>query len=514
MPSSRLLLLLALSLPLAACKDEPPPTDGTKLPEAEPGDWQDTGPFAECRIRSGTCGTRATFDTASCSLSTLASFQPEGIYTLQARYATNSGAILRPMSWRLSQTEEAEWLGSLRVTARELAPATVFYSGQRVLDDGTVFVRSFLGCRMPGTDQLMGCFEECRNGQRSARGSFQARRVTPIAGEPESSGLALVSETRVEQGTPVDVYVTKGHAYVVSLRSGLHVYDVRDPAHPVLTAKLSLPDDSYWNGVWSREDALYVASAGRGVLVYDISAPDAPVFVKNVPETPTNVHTVFVSENLLFGAAQEPDGAVLVFDVTAPLSPVLLSKFQARNFKIPQEGDGPHDMLAFEGRLYVNFWGAGYVVASLDDPASPTELGRYRYQHATSHANAVGRFGNRLIAFEGGEDWGAHLRVLDVTDPARIQLIGEWRLREHISIHNMVLVGTRLYIAHYQDGVRVLDVSVPETPRQVAHVRTFRAEAPNMGRSFYDGAIGIRVPGDGYVYAVDNSRGLLILREE
>jgi hypothetical protein len=77
----------------------------------------------------------------------------------------------------------------------------------------------------------------------------------------------------------------------------------------------------------------------------------------------------------------------------------------------------------------------------------------------------------------------------------------------------MVLVGTRLYVAHYQGGVRVLDVSVPETPRQVAHFNTFRASDPGRGTSFYDGAIGIRVPGDGYVYTVDSSRGLIILRE-
>ena len=76
------------------------------------------------------------------------------------------------------------------------------------------------------------------------------------------------------------------------------------------------------------------------------------------------------------------------------------------------------------------------------------------------------------------------------------------------------LVSTRLYVAHYQAGVRVLDVSVPETPREVAHYNTFRPQDPERGDSFYDGAIGIRVPGDGYVYAVDTSRGLLILKEE
>jgi hypothetical protein len=47
----------------------------------------------------------------------------------------------------------------------------------------------------------------------------------------------------------------------------------------------------------------------------------------------------------------------------------------------------------------------------------------------------------------------------------------------------------------------------------VAYFNTYRESDP--GRSdFLDGAIGIRVPGDGYVYVVDKPRGLLILREQ
>ncbi|MGE6761643.1 LVIVD repeat-containing protein [Corallococcus interemptor] len=88
--------------------------------------------------------------------------------------------------------------------------------------------------------------------------------------------------------------------------------------------------------------------------------------------------------------------------------------------------------------------------------------------------------------------------MLDVTDPANMRLIGQYALRPEYSIHNMVLVGTKLYIAYYQEGVRVLDVSVP----------------PRAGSEFFSGAIGIRVPGDGFIYVVDANRGLLILQEE
>jgi len=513
MPLIRLrVLLLVLPLALSACKDEAPPPLLPEAPEG-PGNWEDTGPFATCALKEGACGERATFDLSQCAPDTLSGFNPDGVYSVQLRYLRGSTPVFGATAMGLSTTGAEQWLARRKVVSQQVGPTTVFYRGEETTSEGELRVRSYLGCRMPGADHLVGCFDECINGERAVRGSFQAQRVAPAAAEAESAGLALVSEAKVALGVPVDVYVTKGHAYVVSLGSGLHVFDVRDAAHPVEKATLHYPRDNYWNGVWAHGDALYVASADRGVVVFDISAPAAPVLVRSVPSIPPNVHTVFVSGNLLYAAAQEPDAAVLVFDVTKPLEPVLISKFQAQGYSVPREGSGPHDMLAFEDRLYVNFWGAGYVVASMEHPDAPRELGRYRYQHATSHASAVGRYGDRVIAFEGSEDWGAHLRVLDVTDPGDIRRIGEWRLYEHVSIHNMVLVGTRLYVAHYQGGVRVLDVSVPETPRQVAHFNTFRASDAGRGTSFYDGAIGIRVPGDGYVYTVDSSRGLLILRE-
>ncbi|WP_279636975.1 hypothetical protein [Corallococcus llansteffanensis] len=37
---------------------------------------------------------------------------------------------------------------------------------------------------------------------------------------------------------------------------------------------------------------------------------------------------------------------------------------------------------------------------------------------------------------------------------------------------------------------------------------------PRTGSEFFSNAIGIRVPGDGFIYGVDTKRGLLILQEE
>ncbi|CAM4516388.1 LVIVD repeat-containing protein [Myxococcus xanthus] len=86
-------------------------------------------------------------------------------------------------------------------------------------------------------------------------------------------------------------------------------------------------------------------------------------------------------------------------------------------------------------------------------------------------------------------------------------------MRYSTSIHNMILKGERLYVAWYHEGVRVLDVANPTQPRQVAHFNTFRETDPHRADGAFEGAIGIRVPGDGYVYVVDTSRGLLIFNE-
>jgi hypothetical protein len=319
----------------------------------------------------------------------------------------------------------------------------------------------------------------------------------------------------VSLGLPADVYVTKGHAYVVSLNAngrtgGLNVFDVADKAHPVLLRTVTMPGDSYWNGVWSKADALYVASATHGVLVFDISNPAEPVFVQSHPADAIDVHTVFVEADRLYAMSPDPHSETLVFDISRPLEPVLLSRFTAPG----GQGTGyPHDAFAYQGRLYINHWDLGYVLADVNGTGEVRQVGRYVYANQSSHASAVGTFDGRTLAFEGGEGYDAHLRVLDVTDPANVVKVGEWQLRSQSSIHNMVLVGTRLYIAHYQEGVRVLDVSTPSQPRQLAYFNTFRETDFQRGYSFYEGAIGMRVPGDGYVYVVDTSRGLLIFRE-
>lgn len=527
--AARPLLAFVCAASLSACSSSEPPSavpppgppayDGPWEALSERGEWVDPGAFEACPAMNSqvACGAPEAITLPGCDTGSLASLEREGaIYRAEIRYELQgqSGVQMSPGSGGFQFNAARQPVSVMGRTPHGFALdserfvlATEYTRTNQERDRLT-----FAGCRAQGPRHLTGCFLWCRNGTLRYRGSFRAERMTWRAGEPESSGgLQVVSESFVDRGTPVDVYVTHGHAYVVSVNAperqgGLTVFDVRNPRAPVQTASLQLPNDGYWNGVWAKDNALYVASGDAGLLVFDLEDPARPAFVRNHPggSGPVNVHTVFVEGNRLYAMSPGPNQETLIFDVAQPLAPQLLTRYAHAG------GTGyPHDAFAYNGRLYINHTTDGFLIVGLDGEA-PTLLGQYGYAYAYSHANAVGTFNGRTVAFEGGETLGAHVRVLDVTQPTDIAKIGEYRLRGLTSIHNMVLVGTRLYIAHYHEGVRVLDVSNPAQPREVAHFNTFRESDSRRTDGMYDGAIGMRVPGDGHLYVVDTSRGLLI----
>lgn len=501
--------------------------DGPYVPLDEHGDNIDTGPFAACPVLTaddaGTpiaCGSREAFDLSTCNRSTLSQLSPDAVYMALQRANGTSFFGFGYSGIKVSTSGGPESINSYPLTQKQVDAQNFYVAGLRTLNDGGTTLYAFAGCEAQSPQHFVGCYQTCTNGgARRTSGSFDGARLQRVS-EPESSGISLVSESAVALGLPVDVYVTKDHAYVVSLSlapsppvGGLTVFDVSDKAHPVLRKVVTLAGDTYWNSVWAKDNALYIGSGNHGVIVYDISNPEDPQFVRSVPGDTFDVHTLYVDGNRLYaqaaGANQE-----LIFDVSNPLNPVLLTRYT-----VPADDNGlgyPHDAFAYQNRLYINQMGQGYYVLDVTDGANPKPLGSYTYDadiYNPTHANQVGTFAGRTIAFEGGEEINAHLRVLDVTDPAHIVKIGEYKMRPQTSIHNMILKDRRLYVAWYAEGLRVLDVSNPTQPKEMAYFNTFRDVDLNRSGALFVGAIGIRVPGDGYVYLVDITRGLLIFRE-
>ena len=118
-------------------------------------------------------------------------------------------------------------------------------------------------------------------------------------------------------------------------------------------------------------------------------------------------------------------------------------------------------------------------------------------------------------AAHGDEEWGSHLRFVDVTEGSDsfTRQVGEWQTRPEVSAHNVMAAGTEVFAAYYQDGVRVIDISDPAAPRQTAWFNTWPGYDKAYGASFFEGAVGIDLDlAAGRIYVADSHRGLLILQ--
>jgi hypothetical protein len=110
------------------------------------------------------------------------------------------------------------------------------------------------------------------------------------------------------------------------------------------------------------------------------------------------------------------------------------------------------------------------------------------------------------------------MRVYDYSNLASPVQIGQYRTPNSLgtddqaagdyTIHNPLLVGNFVYASWYTDGVRVIDVSKPRAPREVAY---FVPEAPPGKRSIQ--LNDLIVDKDGLIYVSDRFGGGLYIFE-
>ncbi|WP_246356863.1 LVIVD repeat-containing protein [Pyxidicoccus fallax] len=466
------------------------------------GKDDDSTPKAECQLEA--------IDLSSCQRSTLADLQKEGVWHLNVLLEDKTGTAT---SLRLASDASGSKLLGLDVKDQQVSADTFFLASEADSSDGTKMRFVAAGCTAKSPTQLSGIFRRCRNGATDLEGTFEATRVTRRAGEEEASKLELVAELALPRGSATEMAVANGRAYVTAGSEGLFIYDVSTPTQPRKVGELR-PASDVFKDVLVHGQTLYVATQNNGIAVFDLTNPDEPARVRSIPEKPVEVNGLAIDGNRLFAAAPSPYAEVLVFDITSPTAPTLQTRYYVSG-TTPELGDRPMDVAAMDNRLYVSHWTYGLTVLELKPTATTLSLEYLgRYGTRTSRTAAVGVVGSRTLAFDAGEDWGAHLTVLNVTNPkVSVDQVGEFRLRPEVSIRSVTLVGTKLYVSYYQDGLRVLDVSVPGEPRQVAYYNTWRESDVGRGVTFFDGLNTVRVPGDGYIYATETARGLMIFRE-
>lgn len=134
----------------------------------------------------------------------------------------------------------------------------------------------------------------------SNRGGLESR-----FGRRGDEGMALVGE----------------RLYVANRTDGTVVYDIRDPAHPIVGAAGG-GGTATWELVAVERSLLYGADNIAGLVVIDIQEPDSPRLLEGVPGV-GGLYDVAVDEAYAYGAAG--GDRVVVFDLANPAAPVAVA---------------------------------------------------------------------------------------------------------------------------------------------------------------------------------------------
>lgn len=315
----------------------------------------------------------------------------------------------------------------------------------------------------------------------------------------------------------------------------------------------------------------YDEDADRGLMLWDVTSPASPEQIgylntgcctRGVHELEVEHHangntyayaTVptsrYADVNTASGYRDENgDGDFRMIDITDPGNPAQVSDWGIQDIGGPFYGGQGCDADANYGhgaepsedgtRVFLSYWDSGFIALDVSDPGAPAFLGRTVYAadedgdaHSSSYDDASGRLYTADEDFcktsgAGIEKGFGYLRVYDYSSPGSPVQIGEYRTPNSLggddqaagdyTIHNPLLVGDRIYASWYSDGVRVIDVSTPSEPTEIASF------VPPAGRNpvkpSQRGVLtntpqvwGVVVDGDGLIYASDMNTGLWIL---
>jgi hypothetical protein len=263
---------------------------------------------------------------------------------------------------------------------------------------------------------------------------------------------------------------------------GAFIYDVSNPDAPVLA--------SWYNPGANQQflEAIVIGNRGYfgsgnsgGVHIVDLTNPSSPTLLGIVNSTNGNGHNS-IHEMMVFsqnGATYllenfnslGPNKILKFINVTNPAAPVFIRDLN------PTDTTWVHAMHIRGNRLYTSGWGGRIEIYDISNIATqaPTLLGTI-VGNTTNHSSWTSEDGNYLYSARETQD--GDIRVYDVSNPALPTLVrsikaGDLNLNA-ITPHNPVVMGNFLYVAWYQAGIQVFDLTNPADPKRVGQYDTFQ----------------------------------------
>lgn len=361
--------------------------------------------------------------------------------------------------------------------------------------------------------------------------------VTPRNAERE---IEVVGRIPFKDYQAAEQWFSGDYIYISSIADNVVVYNIKDPAKPVLTDTVkvdarvvndvSISSDGKI-GVVTREGA---SSRKNGIVFLDTSDPAHPKIISEYTATVTGgVHSAFVNGHYVY-LTDDATGSLRVIDFADVKNPKEVARWEVQN-PLAKTMDTPegqtttgrylHDVQVKDGLAYLAYWRDGVVILDVGNgmkggsPEKPMFVSQLRFNYHDlygegwlSGAHEVFRYKNYL--FVGDEVFPAEfnimgkaripvrgiVHVLDVSDIAKPRKVAEYNVPEG-GAHNIWVEDDILVMGYYSGGGRVLDVSgelrgdLYRQGREIARVWTGSPDGyrPNMpftwGARHYRGLI-------------------------
>lgn len=290
---------------------------------------------------------------------------------------------------------------------------------------------------------------------------FAAHLAPPAAaesGDPSFVASAL-------WGGAEAVQMQGERAYVLH-PNGLAIYDIAEPAQPVLLGRAELEGFMlYTCGSLVITDGLaFVARHDSGLRIIDVSDPARPHEIGEFHTSGCDYWDVAVADDYAYvtgGLANE----FVIFDITDPSAPQMVGTLPLNGVPLRIAMKGIYALVTTDM--------LGLAVVNVSDPTAPWLAGFAYPTHgalwdiALSGSMAYCTWGSG----EKGQDFDpSGITVFDVTCPTTPAVVGEWRSPDFA--RSVFAAGDLLYVGSGVGSFSILDVSDPRRPTGRGHLVT------------------------------------------
>jgi len=266
---------------------------------------------------------------------------------------------------------------------------------------------------------------------------------------------------------------------------------------------------SSWREMKTYSHYAYIVSEATNskLQIVDLQyLPDSVHLVKTYSYTGyTRTHSISQSENYLFlnGGNASSNGGIQILDVSDPENPVKLGAWT--NLYV-------HDCRVDNDTIYAANINDGKVsiINATNKSALSTVTSFNNLIGAGPHNTALSSDKKRLFVTDEIGNAPYLLKVWNITDRSNPVYVTDWQPTGITTsiVHNIETYGNYGIIAHYSAGVRVIDISNPDNPTEVAWYDTY----PSNNNESYNGCWGVYMLPSGKIIASDRQTGLYVLK--